>query len=220
MKIDAIFSTPLGLSFIPNSENLNKELKTYFYQLEEKGGYRNDLPTQPEREDLFESKFDLFEHSNRAVQAIKTKMHEELIELIMQLNSYPKSIKNTLKISQHAWFHITRKPGYFTNHNHPMASWSAIYCVDSGGRPSDHPESGVTRFFHPNTNAGCYVDAGNASLNQGFAIAPINLKLEAGQIAYFPSHLMHEVSAHMGNKDRVTIAVNFWVDSELIKVRI
>lgn len=220
MKIDAIFPTPLGLSFIPNSENLNNQLKTYFYALEGKGGYRNDLPTQPERDDLFESKFDLFEHSNAAVQVIKSKMHEELTELIMQLNNYPVSIKETLNISQHAWFHITRKPGYFTNHNHPMASWSAIYCVDSGGRPSAHPESGVTRFFHPSNHAGCYIDAGNASLGQGFAVAPLSLKLEAGQIAYFPSHLMHEVSAHMGSKDRITIAVNFWIESDLIKVRI
>ncbi len=220
MKIDAIFSVPLGLSYIPNSTKLNQELKTYFYQLEKEGQSRNKLPTQPEREDLFESRFDLFEDKNNSVRQIKQAMHKELKDLIMQINGYDPSVLPTLKISQHAWFHITRKPGYFTNHNHPMASWSCVYCVDSGGRPENHPESGVTRFFHPNPNANYYMDAGNVNLQGNFSIASVNLKLEAGQMVFFPSYLMHEVTAHMGTGDRITIAVNFWIESDLVKIRI
>lgn len=220
LQINPYFSTPIAMCRLKGIESLNQNLLRYFHKLVAEKRHRNDLPTQPERETLYESKFDLFEHENEAVQAIKSLMHQELIKLVMKLNQYPEAIRDTLKIDQHAWFHITRKTGYFTYHNHPMASWSAIYCVEGGGRPSNEPESAITRFSHPQPSANYYMDAGNANLQPPYAIAPLNLLLEAGDLVFFPSHLMHEVTPHLGDKDRVTIAVNFWIESNLVKVRI
>ncbi len=45
-----------------------------------------------------------------------------------------------LKLHNHTWFHITRHAGSFISHNHPMASWSAVYCVRAG-----QPAPGLTR---------------------------------------------------------------------------
>jgi len=219
-KITQNFSVPMGLAKVENPQQLNSELRNYFHFLVDSKKNRNDLPTQPERMDLYESKFDLFEHKDRAVQSIKTLMHNELKDIIMQVNGYPESIRSTLNIKQHAWFHITLKNGYFTNHNHPMASWSGIYCVSGGGRPQNFPESAVTRFFHPNPNSNYYMDAGNASIQGVFSSGSVNFQLEAGDMAFFPSYLMHEVSPHKGDSERITIAVNFWIDSDQIKVRI
>lgn len=219
LKVSQNFAIPIGLTKIDNSSGLNTELRNYFHQLVDAKKSRNDIPTQPERMDLFESKFDLFEHKNAAVQKIKSTMHAELKELIMQLNGYPEQVRNTLNIKQHAWFHITLKNGYFTNHNHPMASWSAVYCVKAGGRPNNFPESAVTRFFHPNPNANYYMDAGNANMQGAFANGSMNFQFEEGDLVFFPSYLMHEVSPHKGDSERITIAVNFWIDSELVKVR-
>ena len=201
-------------------EQMNSKLLAYFDQLIRSKESRNDIPTQPEREDLYESKFDLFEHDNQAIQSLKRLMHQELKELIMIVNKYPGEIKESLKIHQHAWFHITHKNGYFTNHNHPMASWSAIYCVADGGRPDNYPESGITRFFHPNPCANYYMDAGNANLQGAFANGSMNFALATGDLVFFPSYLMHEVSVHKGSVPRVTIAANFWIDSSLVNVRI
>ncbi len=220
LQISQNFSMPLAMARLKGVEQLNTDLLRYFKQLSEDGGYRNDLPTQPERDTLYESKFDLFEHDNKAVQALKNLMHSELTKLVMKLNQYPEAVRETLKIEQHAWFHITKKHGYFTYHNHPMASWSGIYCPEGGGRPQNEPESAITRFAHPVPSANYYMDAGNANLQPPFSIAPFNLLLEAGDLVFFPSHLMHEVTPHLGERDRVTIAVNFWISSPLVQVRI
>jgi len=220
LQIKPYFSMPIAMCRIKGVESLNQNLLKYFEWLIKDAGNRNDLPTQPERDTLYESKFDLFDHENDSVQAIKELMHQELIKLVMTLNHYPEAILDTLRIKQHAWFHFTKKNGYFTFHNHPMASWSAIYCVQGGGRPCNEPESAITRFSHPVPSANYYMDAGNANLQVPYSIAPFNLLLEAGDLVFFPSHLMHEVTPHLGEQDRVTIAVNFWIDSNLVKVRI
>ncbi|MFT5451795.1 MAG: hypothetical protein ACI9N9_001281 [Enterobacterales bacterium] len=220
LKITNNFATPIAAMKLNDCGLINTSLVEYFRRLVVSEGSRNDIPTQPERDDLFESKFDLFDHDNAAVQKIKNFMHDGLKSLVMKLNSYPEAVRDTLNIKQHAWFHITKTNGYFTYHNHPMASWSAVYCVESGGRPDNYPESGITRVFHPNPNANYYMDAGNANMQAPFSTSSMNFALEAGDTIFFPSHLMHEVSIHKGIQDRITIAVNFWIESKFINVRI
>lgn len=220
LNITRNFATPIASMKLQNSEAFNSELKAYIMKISSDADTRNDLPTQPERDDLYESKFDLFNHDNPAIVHLKELTHSYLKELIMKLNNYPDEVRDSLQINEHAWYHITQKHGYFTSHNHPMASWSCIYCIDGGGRPDDYPESAVTRFFHPNNNANYYMDAGNANFVPEFAVSSLNFTLEAGDLVFFPSHLMHEVSVHKGDRPRITVAVNFWIDSDYVKVRV
>ena len=127
------------------------------------------------------------------------------------VNRYNRQTVKEFDIYADAWFHITRKGGHFTNHNHPMASWSAVYCVDAGVDKDDSPNSGVTRFFHPNPAASNYLDAGNLNMTKNhFSYGHQNFKLQSGQIIIFPSWLNHEVSQYTGNLERIVIAANFW----------
>ena len=115
-----------------------------------------------------------------------------------------------LTMHNHTWYHITRYAGSFVAHNHPLASWSAVYCVRAGEAPADHPGSGLLRFLDTRAGVGSYLDAGNRSLRAPFAAGVREVRLEAGEIIVFPSYVIHEVSPFYGSDVRITVATNCW----------
>jgi len=147
---------------------------------------------------------------SRETDMYRNKMRNS-VEAVGMLNQYKRSRVKEFDVYADAWYHITRKGGCFTNHNHPMASWSAVYCIADGIDDGDTPESGLTRFFHPQTAASTYLDAGNFNMTQApYGYGHQVFKLNAGQILIFPSWLYHEVSSYMGNSERIIVAVNYW----------
>ena len=56
-----------------------------------------------------------------------------------------------MQIFNDCWFHVTRRGGFFGLHNHPMASWSGVYCVEPGRHDADKPDSGMLTFLNPAT---------------------------------------------------------------------
>ena len=60
---------------------------------------------------------------------------------------------------------MTRYAGSFVAHNHPLASWSAVYCVRAGERPPGQPESGMLRFMDTRAGADSYLDPANRRLH-------------------------------------------------------
>src|SRR3546814_2978119 len=66
------------------------------------------------------------------VQTCALPIWSSLYGLVGELNGYDDDFLRRLHINADAWFHITRNGGYFGLHNHPMASWSGVYCVDDG----------------------------------------------------------------------------------------
>ncbi len=114
------------------------------------------------------------------------------------------------KIHNHTWFHVTRHAGSFISHNHPMASWSAVYCVRAGDPVQSQPDSGLLRLFDPRQGANAFRDPANAQLKTGYALRPLELRLTEGQLIVFPSYLFHEVTPFFGQKLRITVATNCW----------
>jgi predicted 2-oxoglutarate/Fe(II)-dependent dioxygenase YbiX len=41
-------------------------------------------------------------------------------------------------------------------------------------------------------------------------MAPVEFKLEAGQLVIFPSYVFHEVAPFYGSDTRITVATNCW----------
>jgi len=190
------FAIPFGASFLADCGQMNQDLKELFLT-RETDEFKNLTRNSLDNKLVFESNFDLFTWENSCV---------------VQLNKYERSKVAEFDIYADAWFHITRKGGYFVNHNHPMASWSAVYCVADGTDQDDIEDSAVTRFFHPQTAASTYLDAGNFNMTKPFGTGHQIFKLQAGQILIFPSWIYHEVSCYMGNSERITVAVNYWFD--------
>jgi uncharacterized protein (TIGR02466 family) len=115
-----------------------------------------------------------------------------------------------LGFQNHTWYHLTRYAGSFVGHNHPNASWSAVYCVRAGEAVAEEPDSGLLRFFDPRHGANAYADPANARLRPAFALRPIEVRLTEGQVVVFPSYLFHEVLPFYGRDLRITVATNCW----------
>lgn len=210
IKIIPAFAVPFGASFMADCGAMNRDLKQLFLSRETEQ-YKNPNRNSLDTELVFESNFDLFTWQHECVIQLKQYMTACVLEMVGMVNKYKRSTVKEFDIFADAWYHITRKGGYFTNHNHPMASWSAVYCIDGGQTENEPEDSAVTRFFHPQTAASTYLDAGNLSMNQApFGTGHQVFKLEAGQILIFPSWVYHEVSTYLGDAERVIVAVNYW----------
>ena len=127
---------------------------------------------------------------------------------VAQLNSYEMAFLKRINIATDAWFHITRRNGFFGVHNHPMASWSGVYCVASGEHDVDQADSGKLSFVNPNITGNMYVDAGSAVLQNPFSMGNMGYALSPGQLVLFPSWIPHCVMPFYGEGERITVAFN------------
>ena len=132
-------------------------------------------------------------------------------QVIKDLNGYSVEEMQKLRIYDHSWFHVTRYGGYFSAHNHPMASWSGVYCVFPGTARAGEQLGGQLRFMEARPTAGMYLDPGNAYLKLPYAFGDIPYSLPAGALVLFPSYLHHEVTPFWGQDERITVAFNCWV---------
>lgn len=207
-QINVAFGVPMLVTRMENCEPLNKRLRDRFVELEGKGTeYANSERLVRRNAELFESKFTLFDWPFPEVGELRDWCFGQLYALIRELNGYTTDELRRLHISCESWFHLTRKGGFFGVHNHPLHSWSGVYCVRHDG---DDPESDSGRLVFPNPNlaASQYVDMATLKMKAPFALGTQSLRLEAGQLVLFPSWLLHEVLPYTGDTERITVAFN------------
>lgn len=211
LRLFNAFAVPMASIEMPHAAPLNRELRELFLAREAEGmRYRNPHPSMTIPDGLFESDFNLFAWTDPPVLKLRDFCWRALSHFVADLNGYSQQDLSRIVIQSHTWFHITRKGGYFGMHNHAMASWSGVYCVDPGGDAPGHPESGMLRFHCPHQLANMYTDAGNARLRQPYGMGSFNLKHQAGSLVLFPSWLIHEVLPFHGEGERITVAFNCW----------
>ena len=153
----------------------------------------------------------MFHRPDPEIQQLAQFCLQTLGYVIAQLNGYSTEEMAELRIFHHSWYHLTRDGGYTAQHNHPMASWSGVYCVDPGDTSSDRPNSGALRFFEARSTASMYLDPGNADMRSPFGFGDIAFNFQPGQLLLFPSYLLHEVAPYCGKRERITVAFNAWV---------
>jgi hypothetical protein len=209
IQISSAFAVPFGEARLPDCEGLNGQLEALFLarQTDE---YRNPTPTHPPQQEMFESRFNLFLWPERCVQELRTFVLNCVAQTVLHASDLQPADLARLQIHNHTWFHVTRYAGSFVAHNHPLASWSAVYCVRAGERRADHPGSGVLRFFDTRPGAQAYLDFANRRLQPAFALGSREVRLEEGQVIVFPSFAFHEVSPFYGRDARITVATNCW----------
>lgn len=209
IRFNAVFASPIVATALPRPEALNAQLRALFLSREAEGDrYRKRRKTPTVQINIFESEFDLFHWPDPPVQELRRFCLQALTYVIQQLNGYDVETMKSMQIVPDCWFHITRFGGYISNHTHPNASWSGVYCVHPGESPPQHPDSGVLRFPDARPYANMYQDLGNAQLREPFGYGSTNYKLQAGQLILFPSYLAHEVTPFYGRDDRITVAFN------------
>lgn len=209
VTVSPAFAVPLGRAHLMSCERLNGELKALFLARED-AEHRNPTPSHAPQAEMFESRFDLFRWPEGCVQELREFMLSAVAQMVLATTDLTPQALARLKFQNHTWFHITRYSGSFVAHNHPLASWSAVYCVCAGEPAPGHPRSGALRVFDPREGAGAYLDSANEAMRAPFAIRTLDLTLAAGELLIFPSYLFHEVSPFYGRDVRITVASNCW----------
>lgn len=226
-EITNAFSSPILSTMLPNPADLNTQLKRLFLAWEQdKTRPRSSAPTPVIKIAVYESDFSLFNSQEVAIQQLAQFCLNALGYVVSRINNYSNQDMENLRIFQHSWYHLTRNGGYTAQHNHPMASWSGVYCVDPGDYVADKPNNGTLRFLDTRIAAGMYLDPGNNSMASPFGFGEKAFDLTAGQLVLFPSYLMHEVAPYYGTRERITVAFNAWIreadaasDEPYIKLR-
>ena len=209
LKIIPAFAVPMVEARLEPCEPLNRELEALFLA-RETDEYRNPTPSHIAQRETFESRFNLFRWPEKCVQELRRFVLDTVARSVLALTTLTAADLAQLSFQNHTWFHITRHAGSFVAHNHPMASWSAVYCVRAGEAMPGDPESGILRFFDPRAGANAYVDAANESLKAPYQVRRVETRLAEGQIIVFPSYLFHEVTPFYGRDRRITVATNCW----------
>ena len=203
------FAVPFAVGRVPGCGPLNRELEALLLA-RENDQHRNPIPTHVPQQETFESRFDLFRWPETCVQELRRAMLGSVAQAVLQSSDITPEQLARLTLHNHTWFHVSRYAGSFVAHNHPLASWSAVYCVRAGEGVAEHPDSGVLRFFDTRPGADAYLDATNRRLKAPFAVRPLEFRLEDGQIVVFPSYVFHEVAPFYGRDTRITVATNCW----------
>jgi Putative 2OG-Fe(II) oxygenase len=209
VSIRPVFAVPFGEVRLKDCERLNRDLEALFLS-RENDEYRNPSPTHIPQQEMFESRFNLFSWTEPCVQELRGFVLSSVIQTVRAASILEQADLARLQLHNHTWFHITRYAGSFVAHNHPLASWSAVYCVRAGERIAAHPRSGALRFMDTRAGADGYLDIGNRLLRPAFAYGPHEVLLEEGQLIVFPSFVFHEVGPFYGRDKRITVATNCW----------
>lgn len=212
MQINTVFAVPLIWFNIPADPIFIANLRQVLLQIEAQGTrFANPNPYTQRNEHLFESNFDLFDFDTPELKQLQQMVGQALLHTVAQLNQYPPSAMQQIQPSMDAWFHVTRRGGFFGIHNHPMASWSGVYCVDGGDDEGvGHADHGQICFINPFITNNMFCDPGNSQLKQPFNSGSQLFRLKTGQMVLFPSWLLHEVKPYLGKRERITVAFNAW----------
>jgi uncharacterized protein (TIGR02466 family) len=211
IEVTPFFAVPFGFAKFENCAALNSELRELFLQRAAQGSrYANPRPLTQRNREVFESEFQIFRWPDPCVQQLKDFCWSHMLQMIGALNGYDSATIERLLIYNEAWFHVTRRGGFFALHNHPNASWSGVYCVDPGQHDADKPDSGLLSFVSPAVMSSMHMDAATANLRDPFAPNIRALRLGPGQLVVFPSWILHDVKPFQGEGARVTVAFNCW----------
>jgi hypothetical protein len=176
IRLNSAFPVPFGEARLPDCERLNRELETLFLA-RARDEYRNPAPTHIPQQETFESRFNLFLWPEPCVQQLRGFVLNSVAETVSEASTLKPGELAGLQIHNHTWFHVTRYAGSFVAHNHPLASWSAVYCVRAGERLADRPWSGTLRFMDTRAGADAYVDVANRHLRPAFALKSREMRL-------------------------------------------
>lgn len=209
MRVSPGFAVPFGEARLPKCERLNRELEALFLA-RDTDEYRNPTPTHIPQEEMFESRFNLFLWPEACVQELRAFVLGAVAQTLSETTTARPEDLARMQMHNHTWFHVTRYAGSFVAHNHPLASWSAVYCVRAGERVPGEPDGGLLRFMDTRPGADAYLDPANRSFRPAYALGCREVRLEEGQVIVFPSFAFHEVSPFYGRDTRITVASNCW----------
>jgi uncharacterized protein (TIGR02466 family) len=210
MSLKGLFSTPLYN--VSTEERVLAADITRICLEHETEEFRKPVSPQGRIPGVFESKFDFLNWDLAPVADLRRLITGHLSAVTAVVGDTQPEETQKYPFHYHAWFHVTRNGGYFRPHSHPLASWSAVFCADPGDTSGDGHNEGHLVVYDPRHNVSMYLDRSNRDMRREFSFASLKFKLSYGDLMIFPSYLMHFVEPYTGEKPRVTVAANFWIN--------
>jgi uncharacterized protein (TIGR02466 family) len=207
-SVHPLYAVPMMQCHLPDAERVNRELAALFLQLESQGDRYRDPIRRDTQHGIFESDFFLHRRTEPPVRLLFDFVDAALRSFVQGLAQFTEAQMRNIEFDMHSWFHVTRTGGFQCAHNHPNASWSAIYCVEPGD--GDSPASGAVRFHDPRTGSDMYRDPANDHMQIPYRLGSWQLTHKPGQMIVFPSYLLHEVFPYTGSTPRIVVALNAW----------
>ena len=206
-QISPMFSVPMVFARHTDCAAMNAELRELFMARAQDERYRNPDPFTHRNPALFESNFRLFDWPQTCVQLLREFCLGNVYRAIRELSGYDLDMLKKLHVAMESWFHVTKPGGYFGPHNHPMHTWSGVYCVAHGG---DDPESdsGKLTMINPHSTSTMFIDLATANWKPPYHMGNRMFRLSPGDLVLFPSWMLHEVLPYEGDDVRITVAFN------------
>jgi len=208
INIAPIFSVPLAVTEVADSAAINADLEPLLLSREH-SQFANPLPPPLLSKGVFESAPGILQWPESCMEKLRGSLINIIGRLVAELGAFSAQELANVIVANHTRFHITRHGGAFVPQNQPMASWSAIYCVNPGDESADFPDSGVVRILDTRIAACTYIDPANARWRAPFSFGHASVKLRAGQVVVFPAYVLREVTTYLGQRPRITISSNF-----------
>ena len=202
VEVLRLFPTPLVVATIPKADALNTELKSIILA----------------RERAHES----VERSNRGGWQSTWDMHEWGGAPMQTVLAYARALVDDATVDRagnrleigwriNCWANVSRNGHGNQFHTHPGALWSVSYYVDDGGIGADPSLGGEFEVLDPRGVAPImyapqvtFPGADFVALGESQRLAP-----RPGVLIVFPSWLSHGVCPYRGNRERISIAINF-----------
>lgn len=188
----------------PCHHEIKQGLADHCYALENSGQEESTVAPGA-KGNMFESKFNFFQHDNEAVRQLRdyclASVHR--VGATVNGNLWLPNARVQVRATE-SWCHITRSGGYHDVHAHPMCSWCGIYYIDPGETDAAKM-NGCNRFYEPRPNVVHFSDYATQYLYQE---GSIDLPPKEGQLVIFPSYMRHAALPYSGQDDRIVVAFN------------
>ena len=197
----ALFATPVAIATLPNAAQLYNALRATILA-------RAETHPSTSHSNLggWQSTWDIVEWGGPEAKTILAFSRQFADKLTADRHGKPAPQNWRMN----AWANVNRQHHGNEFHTHPGCVWSAVYYVDDGGIADDPLLGGQLEIQDPRGVAPAMYRPdlvpnvpGGAAFGASEMIGPA-----AGTMLMFPSWLSHAVRPYMGEKVRISIAIN------------
>ena len=183
--ISKLFATPIYQANLED-EKLRAELEKSILA-RQTSQHEHPNPPQGKFHGVFESRFKfLQEVSDPAIRQLSIQIDAHLNALLAVVTGSDPHDIDMKSLGIESWFHITTDGGYFQPHHHPNASWSVVYCVNSGHRHDTDAQNGSGHFsFHGPRQSSMFLDEFARNLHRDISFNGVKYFLNDGDIVIF-----------------------------------